>query len=172
MVMLDRIRDSLELRPGMTLLDAGCGPGSYSVFFSGIPGVNIISLDQDEGSVTRVRERVAEEGITNIDVRQGSILEIPLDDDSVDVVFMANVFHGLVANGELAGIMEVFRVLSPDGLFAIVEFDKADTGHGPPIEVRVSPEQLREILGRYGFTEVSEDRAGPMHYLQLFSTRA
>ena len=68
--------------------------------------------------------------------------------------------------------MEVKRVLKQSGTLALVEFKKMDGPPGPPIGIRLSPEELDAMLGPYGFANVETTEVGPYHYLSMYKRRA
>jgi ubiE/COQ5 methyltransferase family. len=75
------------------------------------------------------------------------------------------VLHGLVANGEWErALKEVVRVIKPHGKLAIVEFKKIETPMGPPLSIRLSPEEVEMLAKGYGFSKVAVKEAGPYHY--------
>jgi len=62
-------------------------------------------------------------------------------------------------------------VLKPDGILAVVDFRKdAEGAHGPPLSVRLSPEEVQEVVDKHGFKKERSVHVGPYHYLVVFST--
>jgi predicted methyltransferase len=79
---------------------------------------------------------------------------------------MANVLHGFVAEGEVEEVMKnIFKVLKPGGVFAVVEFRKVEGNIGPPINVKVSPEDVSNILQEHGFDINDTQLVGKYHYI-------
>ena len=74
------------LRPGMTLLDVGCGAGSITVDLAErvAPG-RVAGLDPSAQALARARDLAAERGVP-VEFRPGNALALDLPDDSVDVV--------------------------------------------------------------------------------------
>ena len=98
--------------------------------------------------------------------------KLDIEDHSVDMCFMATVFHDLVHDGNHQGaLVEVKRVLKQSGTLALVEFKKMEGPPGPPMQIRLSPEELDAMLGPYGFTSVNTTEVGPYHYLSLYMRR-
>ncbi len=84
---------------------------------------------------------------------------------SVDLIYLSTVFHGF-SKSETDGFQkEVKRLLKPNAVLAIVEFKKIETPFGPPLEIRFSPEALKEaiILKPKSLVEV-----GKYFYMQSF----
>jgi ubiquinone/menaquinone biosynthesis C-methylase UbiE len=92
-----------------------------------------------------------------------------VDDKIVDACLMATVLHDFVEDQISKEVLhEVVRVLKPDGLLAIVEFKKIEGPPGPPVHIRLSPEEVSGMLAPYGFTKERLVEVGPFNYLMLF----
>ena len=79
------------------------------------------------------------------------------------------MFHGLVENDEIEkSLREIKRVVKEGGTFEIVEFKKVNSYPGPPISVRLSPEQIESLLNGYDFKSHNIFDIGPYHYGMLF----
>ena len=108
-----------HLRPGMELLDCGCGPGSITIGLAAAvaPDGRVVGLDIEPRQLDTARALASERGVTNRSFQQGSIYELPFDDASFDVA----VAHFVVehVSDPLRALKEVRRVLRPGGLAAI-----------------------------------------------------
>jgi ubiquinone/menaquinone biosynthesis C-methylase UbiE len=157
------------LKKGDVFLDAGCGDGFISIEASHKVGNQgkIYALDVYPESIEIVKKEIKDKNLQNVDVILADITDtIPLNDDSIDIVLMANVLHGFVASGEVDEVMNnIIRVLKQDGIFAVVEFRKDESIRGPPFNVRISPEDVSRILNAYGFDVVDSYEIGTYHYI-------
>lgn len=91
---------------------------------------------------------------------------IPLNDDSIDHVIMANVLHGFVAGNEVEPVMDsINRIIKSGGIFSVVEFRKIENSPGPPFNVRLSSEQVTKILAQYGYDIIDTHEIGMFHYI-------
>lgn len=177
------ILNKIGLKKGDIFLDAGCGDGYISIAASSFVGEHgrVYALDIYEKSIEEVKREIDEKGIKNIVPLLADLTnKIPINDSSVDVLLMANVLHGFVANNEIAQVMkEVLRVLKKDGALVIVEFKKPVFTLfrpfrllenikllfvGPPMSIRLSPKKTAMLLKEYGFTESALFDAGRYHY--------
>jgi ubiquinone/menaquinone biosynthesis C-methylase UbiE len=83
---------------------------------------------------------------------------------------MATVLHDLIEDktddGTLRGVK---RVLKPQGQLVIIEFHKVKGPLGPPIRIRISPEEVEKRLHLYNFQIVKTMDIGPYHYLSIFT---
>jgi len=121
---------------------------------------------------------VEAQGITNIIPIQSDIAEdIKLEDDTIDISLMVNVFHHFVAQ-ETAddAIDELKRITKPGGKIAIMDYKKEDSGYGPPVKFKSSPEEMEEMFNKHDLgmvkldTEAGEvlDDGTMSHYLITF----
>ena len=91
--------------------------------------------------------------------------EIPLENESVDMLISANTLHEFSDKEKM--IREIRRVLRHDGKAVIVDFKKEDTGFGPPVAIRVSRDQAKRLFEKNGFT-VLKSKDLTYHYLIVF----
>lgn len=85
-------------------------------------------------------ENLNKRKMKNIDLLQNEESLIPLEDSMVNGVLLAFVAHEL--NDPQAFLHEINRVLIPEGRLIIVEFSKEQTIMGPPLDHRLSEEQV------------------------------
>ena len=85
---------------------------------------------------------------------------------------MATVLHDLIEDGTHHGVLnEIVRVLKPDGRLVVVEFKKMPGPPGPPEKVRLSPDELLQVLAPLGFQCSETVDLGTVTYLSLFHPR-
>jgi len=82
---------------------------------------------------------------------------------------MANILHGLVVNKKVeSALKEMYRVLKPNGILAVIDFKKIDGPPGPPKSTRLAPEEVEEIISKYGFKKKKVAEIGEYHYAITF----
>jgi SAM-dependent methyltransferase len=109
----------IELKPGETVLDLGSG-GGIDVLLSASrvgPTGKAYGLDMTDEMLALARENQRQAGATNVEFLKGEIENIPLPDNSVDVV-ISNCVINLSADKDKV-LRETFRVLKPGGCFAV-----------------------------------------------------
>ena len=162
----------LDLQKDIVFLDVACGRGAYCLKVSELigPAGTLYAVDLWEDGIKELNARAAEENALNIKAFVGDAgRQIPVDDQVVDVCLMATVLHDFVEDHISEKVLqEIIRVLKVDGMLAIVEFNKIDGPPGPPIHVRLSPEEVTDMLSPYGFRKQRFAEVGPYNYFMLF----
>jgi SAM-dependent methyltransferase len=108
-----------ELKPGEIVLDLGSG-GGIDVLLSAKrvgPAGKAYGLDMTDDMLALARENQRKAGVTNVEFLKGDIEEIPLPDNSVDVI-ISNCVINLSGDKDRV-LCEAFRVLKPGGRFAV-----------------------------------------------------
>ncbi|NYI88949.1 ubiquinone/menaquinone biosynthesis C-methylase UbiE [Amycolatopsis endophytica] len=101
------------LRPGMRVLDVGCGPGTITAGFATIAGRgNVLGVDREPGFFAAG---------SKVEFVAGDAYALPVGDESVDLVFAHALFEHLARPAEV--LSEMRRVLRPGGTLALSTSD-------------------------------------------------
>ena len=109
------------LDPRWTIADLGCGTGNVTELLA--PFVDrVIAVDREPAMLDAARQRLA--GAKNVQLRQGDLLQLPIDDASVDaaVVFVVLIY----VEDPAAAVGEIARILRPGGVGLIVDMVRHD----------------------------------------------
>lgn len=119
-----------ELRPGMRLLDVGCGPGSITRGLAErlAPG-EVVGLDLSRAALETARADAAARGLANLRYEEGSVYALPFAAGSFDAVYAHQTLQHLKQREAALG--EMLRVLRPGGLLAIRDVDWETMAYWP-----------------------------------------
>ncbi len=153
-----------ELKPGEVVLDLGSG-GGIDVLLSARrvgPAGKAYGLDMTDEMLALARENQRKAGLANVEFLKGEIENIPLPDNSVDVI-ISNCVINLSADKDRV-LAEAFRVLKPGGRLAVS--DVVVRGEVPAAIRRsvelwigcvagaLEDEEYRRKLGKAGFEAI------------------
>lgn len=163
---------ALDLPENTVLLDVGCGTGLYTLAAAGKIGAEgtIYAVDLWREGIAVLSREIAHRRLANIRPLVADVSKkIPVADRSIDVCLVATVLHDLVQDGTAEGaLQEIARVLKPQGLLAVVEFEKVDGPPGPPRAIRLSPAELDAVLDPHGYRLLATTPVGPYNYLATY----
>ena len=105
------------LRAGATVVDIGCGAGMDLLLAAQAVGSTgrAIGVDMTEAMADRARTGARDLGLTQVEVRLGDALNLPIDSSSVDVAISNGVLN--LTPDKQQAFSEVWRVLKPGGEF-------------------------------------------------------
>lgn len=145
-----RERVSAALPDGGTVVDVGCGTGTFLLGMAvARPDARLIGVDGDPEILARAK---AKAGSGAIEWRDGLAGELPLPDDSADVVTMSLVLHHLMPDQKREAMSEIRRVLKPGGSFQIADWGRP---HDPAMSAVFFVSQAID-----GFERTADHRAG------------
>ncbi len=114
----ERVLYEAEIRPGMTVLDYGCGAGSFILPVAGLVGEKgtLVALDVNPLATDRAARIAAANGLSNVlTIRSECSTDLP--GGSVDVVLLYDVLHRLRPPAHV--LAELHRVLKPHGRLSL-----------------------------------------------------
>lgn len=153
-----------RLKIGETVLDLGSGTGFDCYLAAKKVGETgyVIGVDMTPEMVSRARENISKWEFENVEFRLGEIENLPVPDDSVDVI-ISNCVINLSPNKRKV-FTEIFRVLKPGGRVAISDIVATTSLPGnmkkdPALYVgciagAASIEELEDILRTTGFSTI------------------
>jgi ubiquinone/menaquinone biosynthesis C-methylase UbiE len=118
-----------ELRPGIGLLDLGCGPGTITTDLARlVPGGGVIGLDASEAVVSKAASG-SKASAGGARFAAADLYHLPFEDAAFDVVHAHQVLQHLTE--PVGALREAARVLSPGGLLAVRDSDYGSFLWGP-----------------------------------------
>ena len=176
----NEILDELNLNGCEVFMDAGCGDGHIAIkaLKDYIDVGEVIAVDVYDASIEDMDKYKTDNNIKNLTNIKADITEgiLGVEDESVDVILMVNVFHGFNASRKVdEAIIEFKRIIKSDGKIAIVDYKAWDVPKGPPTQIRLSPVDVERVFNKFNLKkiylneEIGEDiPEGKSHYLIMF----
>jgi len=108
-----------RIKPRDTVVDLGSGAGNDCFVARSLTGESgrVIGIDMTEAMIEKARANAAKLGFKNVEFRLGDIDQMPIEDDTADVV-VSNCVMNLVPNKQKA-FSETFRIMKNGGHFSI-----------------------------------------------------
>lgn len=121
-----------ELRPGMAVLDVGCGPGTITADLAALvaPG-RVTAVDTGTGILEQAAAAAAERGLENVEFAVADVHALDFPDDSFDVVHAHQVLQHV--GDPVQALREMRRVCRPGGVVAVRDSDYAAMAWYPEI---------------------------------------
>jgi ubiquinone/menaquinone biosynthesis C-methylase UbiE len=150
-ILIERFNTSSIALAHQCVLDVGCGTGNYLDALKETVGL-LVGLDGSQEMLLRAAQKCA--GYSNIQLKHGSILELPFQDQSFDGVMMNQVLHHLSVSSDLQQyrqcLAEAFRVLKSGGVLCISTCSQEQLKpEGPFWYSQVFPEAARYMALKY-----------------------
>ncbi len=162
----------LDLKMGELVGDLGCGGAGYFT----LPAARLVggkgkiyAVDILKAALEGVRGKAKLDNILNIetvwsDLERLGATSIPVG--SLDAALLINIMYQ--SRNNIAILDEAKRLLKTGGRLLIVDWKVEQTPFGPPVNDRLSPEQVKEFAARAGLKEDKQFQAGAYHYGFIF----
>ncbi len=159
---VDPITDKVaKLGKGEIAAEVGSGTGYYTIPLSKI-FKRIYAIDVSFKMAQILKKKLESQGVTNVGIIVTD--EPPTLDFPIDLVLFANVLH------EMERPEIYLRWAAKADYVLIVEWKKEAMGFGPPVEERISEDEMLEMLDGFEIEEVDTETL-PFHYLILARSR-
>ena len=123
----------------------------------------VYALDPDTEAIETLKQETKG---TNIEPVEADITKTtPIEGLSIDLIYLSTVLHSFSEDQITNFLVEAKRLLKPNARLAIIEIQKQDTPFGPPLDIRFSPEELKEIIN---LTPKALVEVGQYFYMQIF----
>ncbi|KAJ5172967.1 methyltransferase-UbiE family protein [Penicillium capsulatum] len=134
-----------HLKPHMSILDVGCGPGSITVDLAKkVPAGHVVGVEYVSDPLDGARALATSEGVSNVSFQVGDIHELPFPDNQFDVVHAHQVLQHIA--DPVQALKEMRRVVKPGGIVAVRESTSITVY--PELEGLMAWEDLGERMRR------------------------
>ncbi|MFV0389618.1 MAG: class I SAM-dependent methyltransferase [Pyrinomonadaceae bacterium] len=150
----------VENRDNLNILDLGCGDGNSAVFFQKyFPHSTYLGLDVSRESIAVAKEKT----LQNAEFAHYNGFDLPSEESSLDLVFIACVLHHINFDNHEKVLGEVKRVLKPNGRLYIFEHNPFNPVTRKVVSdcpfdedaVLLSPSYTKKILTKLDFRQIS-----------------
>ena len=147
---------------GSRVADVGAGLGWLTFPLALVVGSlgEVFALDPSPEAVEVIGERAQRSGLAQVRPREASAEETGLPDNFLDRIVWHTMYHDVADRAQALG--EMHRILKPQGRWIIVDWDKRPMEKGPPLSVRVTPQEVETEVEAVGFRVVRKWSAGPV----------
>lgn len=170
----EAVLHAVGIRPDMQVVDLCCGDGYFTRPMCRLvqPG-RTWALDLDADLLGQAEQACRENPNFHAILADARDLSVRVD-GPVDFVFIANTFHGVPDKTALS--RAVHDALGKGGRFAIINWYRRpreetpvlDQPRGPDTELRMEPDDVRQVVEPAGFTLEKVVDVGPYHYGAVF----
>lgn len=153
--------EKFHINDKATLLDVGCGIGYFTIPAASILNQGkVIGIDIMSEIIDIAKEKAP--NISNIEFIKSEEYSFPIQDASIDYVFISNVIHEI--EDKTRYFNEIKRVLKLNGFLCIIDWEKKETEMGPSINERISKKEMIEICALTNFISVEDININADHY--------
>jgi arsenite methyltransferase len=162
---------ALNLKPGEVVADIGAGSGYFTFRLAHHVGDagRVYAVDVSPDMIVHLNRRIRDLQVKNV----VSILSAPDDpllaDASIDRFFICDTWHHIADHARYLAQMK--KMLKPGGQVVMIEFKKAETPVGPPMEMRIDRADLLKEMEANGFKLAAEHTFLPYQYFLVFTVK-
>jgi ubiquinone/menaquinone biosynthesis C-methylase UbiE len=163
---------ALNLKPGMSVCDLGCGNGFYTLELAKIVGKTgkVYAVDIQQEMLHLLDERAKAAGITNVEPVLGSATDPRLPPGSQDLILLVDVYHEFSHPEQMLESMR--KALKPGGRIALVEFRLEDPKVPIKLLHKMSKKQILKEFLPSGYKLSEQFDKLPWQHLMFFESDA
>ena len=162
---------ALNLKPGEAVADIGAGSGYFTFRLAHHVGDTgrVYAVDVSPDMIVHLNRRIRDLKVKNV----VTILSAPDDpllvDASIDRFFICDTWHHIGDHPRYLALMK--KMLKPGGQVVMIDFKKAETPVGPPMEMRIDRDDLLKEMETNGFKLAAEHTFLPHQYFLVFTVK-
>ena len=153
----------LGLQEGLVFADIGAGTGIFTTAAAEITRAPIYAIDPSERMREIIQEKKDRSDFQQIELLS-DVAQVPKG--NVDLALLCTVLHEI--ENQEAFLQTIAERLKPEGRLAIIEFHKSASLFGPPLAIRLSPEDVTCLAAAARFVERERFTLGENLYCVCF----
>ncbi len=166
LIDVEAVFSQLPLTTGQSVADIGCGTGFFAIPLSRhVPEGKVYALDIADEMLSRLRQKVAENGAANIEVLKCSEMDFPLPKGAMDGILLAFVLHE--QEDRVRFLEKVHELLKPGAWVGIIEWEKKETKMGPPVAERIDRSEVKDAASKAGLDFLLATQSGETNYVAV-----
>ena len=145
---------SFSIRPGMTVVDYGCGPGRYTAEFARLVGENgkVYAVDLLEIAIKETEKRLQKSEVKNVELKVAQGYDSGIPQSTADMICAVDMFHHV---DPVPFLKEMGRIAKPDGVLVL------SGGH-------MTRRRVKEAMVASGLWEIAEESRHFLKYRILW----
>lgn len=154
-----------------TLVDIGCGYGTFLFPAATLVKSKIVGIDIDKEMIALCKKKAKEFNISNVDLIHGDIStyetlkNLKIYSGMIDYVSLFNILH---CEEPLKLLKNVYDILNAEGKIGVIHWKYGITPRGPSMEIRPTPETIIDWAKETGFNLEKHIDLPPYHYGLVF----
>ncbi len=168
----EKTLDTLNIIPGMSVADFGCGSGYYTISLSRRVSEkgSVYAVDIQKSVLDKLSKEAEDRNLDNVEFILGDIekeVGSKLADNSMDAVIVSNILFQI--EDKEAFVREVARIIKKGGKALIVDWADSFGGLGPQPEYIFPSDKAKELFEKSGLKLEREFDPGAHHFALIFN---
>lgn len=167
----DEVVSALRLKKREVIADLGAGSGYFTFRLAEHLGKagRVYAVDVNPDMIVHINRRIRDLKVKKVVTVLAAPDDPLLADASVDRFFICDTWHHIENHDRYLSLLK--KMLKPGGQVVMIDFKKAKTPVGPPLEMRIAREELVREMERNGFRLEAEHTFLPYQYFLIFKVK-
>ncbi|WP_018930917.1 class I SAM-dependent methyltransferase [Gracilibacillus lacisalsi] len=140
----DKIIEYLEVEANDVVADLGAGNGYFTIPIAKSTNNTVYAVDIEPKMLDMLKENAVKDNIENINYVVSDLVEIKLEDESVNKAIISMVIHEVSSIDHT--LNEIKRILKPGGQLLLIEWKAIEMESGPPLHERIAATDMLETI--------------------------
>lgn len=155
-----------------TLIDIGCGYGTFLLPASELVSEKVIGIDIDKDMIVICQKKIHDSNISNIKLIHGDISKkdtvkaFNQCTNGIDYITLFNILH---CEEPVVLLKTLYNFLNKNGRIGVMHWKNEETPRGPSIDIRPKPEAIIDWAIQAGFVLEKQVELPPYHFGLVFT---